>query len=158
MILVMGSPSWATTTDLPTGSPLRMRFLVEKEATGLELLALRFDLRFRQGRKDISLNPFKPTFNIYGKAKLVMSDEFIECGVGSRSGRNRGDLIDRRGSYRSIFWPPLLHPRALRRKSYSTVSLAILPSCNSPLLPGAPIRFSGRPICGIGPSSLQPFH
>jgi hypothetical protein len=63
--------------DLPTGVPLRVRFLVEKEVTGLESLGLWFNLRFRHGRKEISLNPFKAIPNDYGNSTEVMSDEFV---------------------------------------------------------------------------------
>ena len=66
-------------TNLPTGSPLRLRMCFRKELAGLERLFMRFDLRFRQGHRNVSLNPFDKSLSVFSsKQAVILSDEFVE--------------------------------------------------------------------------------
>jgi hypothetical protein len=64
-------------TNLPTGSPLRLMMTVGKELPGLKGLFLRLDLRFRQGQKQISVNPFDKKMKV-ASSTVIFSDEFVE--------------------------------------------------------------------------------
>jgi len=64
-------------TNLPTGSPVRLRMSVGKELAGLEGLFIRLDLRFRRGQKKVPINPFDETTEVFSsKPTQVVSDEF----------------------------------------------------------------------------------
>ena len=69
-------------TDLPTGSPLRLRLQGQKELVGLDSFFMRLNLRFRQGQKNVSLNPFDKTRVFLTPIQIVtiqiVSDEFVE--------------------------------------------------------------------------------
>ena len=66
-------------TNLPAGSPVRLRLDAIKELAGLERFFMRFDLRFRQGQRNVSLNPLDKSVRVFSsKQAVILSDEFVE--------------------------------------------------------------------------------
>ncbi len=63
-------------TNLPTGSPLRLRMTAGKDLPGVKGLFFRLDLRFRQGQKQVSVNPFDKKTKV-ASSTLIFSDEFV---------------------------------------------------------------------------------
>jgi hypothetical protein len=65
-------------TNLPAGSPLRLMLYAAKELTGLERFSRQLDLRFRQGEKNVTLNPFDKRSPFFGPPIQIVSAEFVE--------------------------------------------------------------------------------
>lgn len=63
-------------TNLPAGSPLRLRMMAGKDLPGLEGMFFRLDLRFRQGQNQVSVNPFDKKTKV-ASSTLIFSDEFV---------------------------------------------------------------------------------
>ena len=65
------------TTNLPTGSPLRLRLLGNEDLAGLDSFFMRLHSRFLEGHKNVSLNPFDKT-RVFPETLDFVSDEFVE--------------------------------------------------------------------------------